>query len=230
MKKILIVCVLLIASNQLLVAQAGALTTTAFQQKMATPKIQLLDVRTAGEYQSGHLKNSLQADWNNQAEFTRRVKYLDKDKPVLVYCASGVRSAQAANWLAANGFHDVQNMQGGLSAWKMEGKPVEAPANAKQLAIQQYNAGVKAESVVLVDVGAEWCPPCKKMEPVLAQLQKELSGSYSLVKVDGGNDIDVMKELKVTDLPVFIIYKNGKETWRQQGVVELSELKKQLGK
>jgi len=230
MKKILIVCVLLIASNQLLVAQAGALTTTAFQQKMATPEIQLLDVRTAGEYQSGHLKNSLLADWNNQAEFTRRVKYLDKDKPVLVYCASGVRSAQAANWLAANGFHDVQNMQGGLSAWKMEGKPVEAPANAKQLAIQQYNAGVKAESVVLVDVGAEWCPPCKKMEPVLAQLQKELSGSYSLVKVDGGNDIDVMKELKVTDLPVFIIYKNGKETWRQQGVVELSELKKQLGK
>jgi rhodanese-related sulfurtransferase len=230
MKKIFAVSALLIVFSKSLLAQAGALNTAGFQQQMTVPKTQLLDVRTAGEFQSGHLKNALQADWTNQAEFAKRVKYLDKDKPVLVYCASGMRSAQAANWLAENGFRDVKNMQGGLNTWRMENRPIEALVNTKQLTLQQYNASVKAESVVLVDVGAEWCPPCKKMEPVLAQLQKELPGTYSLVKVDGGNDIDVMKALKVSDLPVFIIYKNGKETWRQQGVVELSELKKQLGK
>jgi thioredoxin-like negative regulator of GroEL len=53
-------------------------------------------------------------------------------------------------------------------------------------------------------------------------------GKFKLVKVDGGIDINVMKAQKVETLPVFIIYKNGKETWRKQGVVELSELKANL--
>lgn len=81
---------------------------------------------------------------------------------------------------------------------------------------------------MLVDFGAAWCPPCKQMEPVLEKLAKDLPGAFKLVKVDGGNDIDVMKSQKVEALPVFIIYKNGKETWRKQGVIELDVLKKAL--
>jgi rhodanese-related sulfurtransferase len=79
-----------------------------------------LDVRTAGEYQSGHFKNSLQADWLNKEQFTDRIKYLDKNKPLLVYCASGVRSGAAAKWLLENGFTDVQNLKGGWfhGSWK----------------------------------------------------------------------------------------------------------------
>jgi rhodanese-related sulfurtransferase len=229
MKKMITALAVLLLVANIVSAQAG-ISTTAFQQKMNSPQVQVLDVRTAGEYQAGHLKNALQADWTNQAEFAKRVKYLDKDRPVIVYCASGMRSALAANWLMANGFKEVQNMQGGLNIWKVEGKPVEAPANVKQMTLDEYNAGIKTGSLVLVDIGAQWCPPCKKMEPVLAQLQKEMPNTFSLLKVDGGNDIDVMKELKATDIPVFIIYKNGKETWRQQGIVELSELRKQLKK
>jgi thioredoxin-like negative regulator of GroEL len=64
----------------------------------------------------------------------------------------------------------------------------------------------------------------------LQQLQKDLSAKFSLVKVDGGQDIDVMKAQKVEALPVFIVYKQGKEIWRKQGVVELDELKAALAK
>ena len=53
-------------------------------------------------------------------------------------------------------------------------------------------------------------PSCKKMEPVLASLQDELKGKFKLVKVDGGINTDVMKELNVAALPTFIIYRNGK--------------------
>jgi thioredoxin-like negative regulator of GroEL len=66
------------------------------------------------------------------------------------------------------------------------------------------------------------------MEPVLASLQKELAGKYTLVKVDGGRDTEMMKANGVNALPVFIVYKNGKETYRVQGVVEKNILKAQL--
>jgi rhodanese-related sulfurtransferase len=208
-------------------AQEG-LSSTEFEKRINTAHPQILDVRTASEYQSGHLKNSLQADWLMMEQFADRVKYLDKTKPLLVYCASGMRSAAAAKWLLDNGFVDVKNLKSGLISWKQEGKPLEAENNKAQLSISKYKELVSSGDKVLVDFGAEWCPPCKKMEPVLKQLQTEMPAQFKLVKVDGGIDMEVMKEQKVESLPVFIIYKNGKEVWRKQGAVELSELKAKL--
>ena len=210
-------------------AQDG-LTATEFEKRINTQHPQLLDVRTAGEYQNGHLAKSLQADWLNQAQFIDRIKYLDKSKPVLVYCASGMRSAAAAKYLLANGFSDVQNLKGGTTAWKLEGKPLEAVQTSAQLSVSKYNELSASADIVLVDFGAEWCPPCKQMEPVLKKLQDELGNKFSLIKVDGGIDIDVMKAMKVDAIPVFIVYKKGKEVWRKQGVVEKAELEKQLAK
>ena len=229
MKKVIgFVCLLCLLSVNNSIAQEGSLLAKDFETRINTQHPQLLDVRTAAEYQSGHLKNSLQADWLNKEQFADRIKYLDKTKPLLVYCASGMRSGAAAKWLLDNGFSDVQNLKGGLISWKLEGRPMEAVDNTTQLAIDTYKELTKSGNVVLVDFGAEWCPPCKKMEPVLQQLQKELTGQFKLVKVDGGIDIDVMKAQKVDALPVFIIYKKGKEIWRKEGVVELSELKSKL--
>jgi thioredoxin len=208
-------------------AQDG-LSSTEFEKRINAEHPQILDVRTATEYQSGHLKNSLQADWLIMEQFADRVKYLDKTKPLLVYCASGMRSAAAAKWLLANGFVDVKNLKSGLISWKQEGKPIEAENNKAQLSIEKYKELIASGDKVLVDFGAEWCPPCKKMEPVLKQLQTEMTGQFKLVKVDGGIDMEVMKAQKVESLPVFIIYRNGKEVWRKQGVVELAELKTKL--
>ncbi len=214
--------------NSCVNAQDG-LPPAAFEKRISTPQIQVLDVRTAGEFQTGHLKNALQADWLNKDQFADRTQYLDKSKPLVVYCASGVRSAAAAKYLQEKGFTNVQNLKGGLTAWKLEGRAVEGVADKAQLTNKAYTALSQSANLVLVDFGAEWCPPCKKMEPVLQQLQTDLSGKFKLVKVDGGLDIDVMKAQKVEALPVFVVYKNGKEVWRKQGVVELEELKKQLG-
>src|SRR5438045_2710500 len=94
-----------------------------FQQHLAKENVQLLDVRTTGEYQSGHIKNAMLADWMNPEQFKDRIQYLDKSKPVLVYCASGGRSGKAAQWLAQNGFTTVENLKGGFTQWKIENKP-----------------------------------------------------------------------------------------------------------
>jgi rhodanese-related sulfurtransferase len=209
-------------------AQSGVLSPTQFQQQITTGQSQLLDVRTASEFKQGHLLNALQADWTNAAEFAERVKYLDKNKPLLVYCASGGRSGQAAEWLVKQGFVKVDNLTGGMIAWKQASLPFVTEEVTRQMSAAEYAKLIRSAGVVLVDFGAEWCPPCKKMEPVLASLQKELAGKYTLVKVDGGRDTEMMKANGVNALPVFIVYKNGKETYRIQGVVEKNILKGQL--
>jgi rhodanese-related sulfurtransferase len=209
-------------------SQTGVLSTAVFQQKLSQPKIQVLDVRTAEEYQAGHIKNALQANWLDKAQFADRIQHLDKTIPVLVYCASGVRSGQAMKAMSQEGFKEVYNMEGGMSAWKVEGKPFEATAATAEMSVDAFQAKVNETSIALVDIGAEWCPPCKKMEPILAQLQKDLGNKYVLIKVDGGNDITVMKYLQFQALPTFIVFKNGKETWRKQGIVGLDELKKAI--
>jgi thioredoxin len=227
MKNIILILLGLIFSFNV-VAQKQDVDPNTFQQHISNTNVQVLDVRTPGEYNSGHIKNALLADWTNKSDFNNGVKYLDKSKPVLVYCASGGRSAQAAQWLAGNGFKQVENLKGGFNEWKFEKKPYDAPANVVQLTIDQYYTSLKGDKPVLVDFGAEWCPPCKKMQPTLDALQNEMKNKFKFVKVDGGINTALMQQLDVSTLPTFIVYKHGKEVWRKQGIVEKDELKKQL--
>src|SRR5437870_1437013 len=79
----------------------------SFEKGIAGKNTQLLDVRTAEEFKSGHIAHALQANWKNQEEFRNRVQYIDKTKPVYVYCAAGSRSQAAAQWLRSNGYTTV---------------------------------------------------------------------------------------------------------------------------
>lgn len=204
-----------------------SIAVAEFESKLLSEKFQVLDVRTAGEFKAGYLKGALQADWLDKKEFEERVKHLNAEKPLLVYCASGVRSEQAAKWLLKKGFKEVYHLKGGTSAWQVSGKKLEASEIKAQLSISDFEKKIQT-GIVLVDVGAEWCPPCKKMEPVMNQLQTELAGKFQLVKVDGGNDIEVMKHIKADALPTFIIYKNGKEIWRDFGIVSKEMLQSKI--
>ena len=209
-------------------SNAQNVDANTFEQKIIAGGVQVLDVRTAGEYSGSHLKNVMLADWTNKAQFEERVKYLDKNKTLLVYCAAGGRSGQAAVWLKEQGFKEVVNLKGGITAWNAAGKPVVREGGAVELSTAAFNATVASSGIVLVDIGAAWCPPCKKMEPILDELSKTLQGKYTLLKVDGGNDVTVMKELGAAVLPTFMVYKNGKLSWKKEGIVSLEELKSAL--
>jgi len=211
-------------------SNAQNIDAKAFEQKLNAGGAQVLDVRTAGEFIGGHLKNVLQADWTDREQFVERTKHLDKNKTLLIYCASGIRSAQAAAFLKQEGFREVINLQGGIAAWNAAGKPVVRQEGVAELTSTTFNATVANNQIVLVDVGAEWCPPCKKMEPVLESLSKELQGKFTLLKVDGGRDLTVMKEIGASVLPTFMVYKNGKLSWKKEGIVTLQELKEALTK
>lgn len=209
-------------------AQNGtSLTAEAFEKVITKDSVQILDVRTPEEYSSGHIKNTLLANWNDKAEFNRRVAFIDKNKPVYIYCLAGGRSAAAAKELRAQGYENVVELAGGINAWKAAGKPLEGQTDAKQMTAAELDAAL-AGKTVLVDFGATWCPPCKKMEPVIKTLQTNHPNLFELVKVDGGKDLDLLKKYSVTALPVFIVFKNGRQVWRKDGVATEQEMAEAL--
>lgn len=228
MKKQSIILALILITFVSFNAIAQQLPPADFEKGITDKTSQLLDVRTTGEYKSGHIARSLQADWNNQEQFKSRAQHLDKSKPVYVYCASGGRSRLAAQWLRSNGYSQVYELTGGFIKWKGDGKPVEGMPDTKPMTTEAFNAEIAGAGIVLVDCGAVWCAPCRKMDEVLQSLQKDLSGKYKLLKIDATVDTDLMKQVKASELPTFILYKNGKEVWRKTGVVELEELKSQI--
>ena len=199
-----------------------------FEKAITATDIQVLDVRTAAEYKTGHIKNALQADWTQQAQFTDRIQFVDKQKPVYIYCLVGGRSAAAADWMRKNGFEKVIELEGGTNAWKKAGKPLEGMETQPQLTMEQYLEKIPVDETVLVDFGAEWCPPCVKMKPLIDELeQKE---HITVIRIDAGVHTNLVNELGIEPIPVFIVYKKGKEIWRKQGIVTKEELMKQLKK
>ncbi|MGO4290075.1 rhodanese-like domain-containing protein [Chitinophaga sp. RAB17] len=226
MRRFLLVVMVLLAGSSLRAQQKQSEDAAAFDKDIQQSGIQVFDVRTAGEFNTGHLPNALQADYTKKAEFKDRVQYLDKKKPVYIYCLSGGRSSAAAKWMRENGFDQVVELEGGINAWKQAGKPLDGVADKQpQLTIADYNKSVLAKGWVLTDVGAAWCPPCKQMEPVLEKFFRKHT-QVKKVFVDGGKDQDVMKAINASSLPTFIFYKDGKEVGRKEGVITLEELDK----
>ncbi|HMX41761.1 MAG TPA: rhodanese-like domain-containing protein [Saprospiraceae bacterium] len=89
----------------------------------AVPPAQLIDVRTPQEYQGGHIDKAANIDFY-APDFAEQLRRLKPDQQVLVYCAVGGRSSQAAAQLSRLGFGRVTNLQGGMQAWRAAGKPV----------------------------------------------------------------------------------------------------------
>jgi len=205
-------------------SQGGELTAKSFYDSIQKNQTQLLDVRTSNEYNQGHIAGAFQADWNNFEQFKERVASLDKHKPLYVYCLAGGRSSAAQKWLLKEGFEQVFNLQGGINAWNLEDLPVEGRKEVKQVSLSEFMASIPQDQTVLVDIGAEWCPPCKKMSPIVTELSKE----YTVIYVDGGSQTQLVKELEATAFPTFIAFKNGKEFKRIIGVCSKEDLKKLL--
>ena len=182
MKCKLVSCLILLTTFFMSCAQTSTkefLTLHAgdFKQAIAQKGIQVLDVRTAAEFNGGHIQHALQANWLDKKEFADRTQHLDKSQPVYVYCQAGGRSASAQAYLSEQGYK-VINLEGGMSNWKMNNFPVEGSGDKPQMQVADFEKTIASNDYVLVDVGADWCPPCRKMLPVLAELKQKAAHPY----------------------------------------------------
>jgi len=86
--------------------------------------VQLIDVRTEDEYSSGYIEKSQNIDVRSP-DFDGQIAKLDKEKPVLVYCRSGRRSAKCVEKLINAGFVKIYDLRGGITKWKYKGYEVK---------------------------------------------------------------------------------------------------------
>lgn len=88
----------------------------------------------------------------------------------------------------------------------------------------EYNQIINTTPVVLVEFFATWCPHCKRMMPVVEQIRELLSGSADIYQLDIDQNDEVAQAQEVESVPTFIIYKKGREMWRQSGEIDGQEL------
>ncbi len=102
-------------SNEINLIDAGELN-----QILTDTELQLVDIRTEDETSAGMLEHAINIDYYSP-DFLERMNALEKNKPLAIYCASGMRSAQASKELITMGFVSLYDLQGGYSAWEQAG-------------------------------------------------------------------------------------------------------------
>lgn len=210
------------------------ISTSEFEQKINDKKnVQLIDVRTPGEYEKGHLIDAVNIDFKN-ADFKKQIQTLDKNKPVYLYCLVGGRSKAASEIFAKEGFKEVYDLEGGYMKWDSENKAVKVPVNKKDnvsssaISYTEFEKLVNSEQPVLIDFYAPWCGPCIKMMPAVKKLTTEFSGKLTVKTIDYDNNKELVKKMGINAIPVTLIYKKGKVVWKATGYQSEEQLRQAI--
>ena len=88
----------------------------------------------------------------------------------------------------------------------------------------EFNTLIKSEKPILVDFFATWCGPCQALAPVLKQVKDQLGDQIKIVKIDVDKNQQIASQYQVRGVPTMILFQNGKQLWRQSGVLSRSDL------
>ncbi len=94
--------------------------------------------------------------------------------------------------------------------------------------MKSFKEIINQDKPVLVDFFATWCGPCKTMGPILENVKKKMGDNTTIIKIDVDKNQKLASELNISGVPTLIIYKNGKQIWRQSGVVDANTIQQKL--
>lgn len=210
--------------------QKESLNASEFSKKISeTQDAKIIDVRTAEEFEKGHLINALNYDWNGN-NFDTEISSLDKSKPVFVYCLSGGRSGSAASKMRSDGFKEVYELEGGIIKWRAEN--LEETTDNKIMPVgytmEDFQKLIQSDKLVLVDFYADWCEPCLKMKPFLEEIALEQKDKLNIIRINADDNQALLKSLNIEGLPELQLYQNNNKKWSHNGFISKEELVKQL--
>lgn len=188
----------------------------------------LLDVRTPGEYSTGHIAGSTNINIADP-EFASKIKLLDKSKTLLVYCLSGSRSDAAGEYMSRQGFQKIYTLQRGLINWNRAGLSLETSgravaSSAATYTDQAFSQLLKDNKLVLVDFNATWCAPCKAMMPVVEKISTDFKGKAHVATIDVEANKAIFNSMQIQSIPGFVLFKDGKKVWTYNGIISYADL------
>ena len=187
----------------------------------------IIDVRTSQEFNSGHIVDATNIDYYSK-DFKDKLKIVRKDVPIYVYCRSGGRSSSAAREMEKLGFTKVYNLIRGIGSWQAEGYQIEKSTEGKssmqpKITQIELNEIINNNRTVLINFSTEWCVPCKKMKPVIEEIERE-NPEVKVVYIDADVNNELVKLYQIIGVPVFIVFRNGEEFFRKTGICKKEEI------
>lgn len=87
-----------------------------------------------------------------------------------------------------------------------------------------FNQIIHSEKPVLIDFFATWCGPCQMLAPILKEVKDSLGERVSIIKIDVDKNQELAAQYQVRGVPTMMLFQNGKQLWRQSGVLSKDEI------
>jgi thioredoxin 1 len=87
---------------------------------------------------------------------------------------------------------------------------------------------IHSDKPVLIDFYATWCGPCQMLGPILKEVKDNLGDMVSIIKVDVDKNQELAAMQQVRGVPTMMLFQNGKQLWRQSGVLSKEEIIKNI--
>lgn len=95
--------------------------------------------------------------------------------------------------------------------------------NAVELTSSTYENFIKND-LVLIDVHAVWCGPCRQISPIVDQISLDFTGKLNVGKLNADDNRDILVDLGVRNIPTLILFKNGEIVERSTGMTSIEKL------
>lgn len=193
--------------------------------EISDPNVQILDVRDTASFNKGFIARSTNIDLAHP-KFDSLVSKFYSSLPVYIVAANEEQGATAVTRMNILGYRQAQYLEKGIGAWQSAGNSLETfkPKRIYESDTIPFTEARKGSKLVMVDFNAEWCKPCKMLEPAVKKAHDELADDVIVYSINIDEHKEYIQEYDASSIPLLVFIKNGVVLHRSLGLISEEEL------